>query len=102
MIDIEEKKNNLRSKYKENKIINGNYDKSLGVKCVNGTFVGLKKDNIIEYKCIPFVGEQPIGVNRWKAPIEYTEDDNVYEVYYNAKSSYQKESFSETASYLIY
>lgn len=98
MIDTEEKKKNLYSKYKANKIINGDYDKSLGVKCVNGTFVGLKNGNIIEYKGIPFVGEQPVGINRWKAPVEYTEDDNVYEAYYNAKSAYQHESFTVTAS----
>ena len=28
-------------------ITDGNYDKSLAVKCINGTFVGRKKENII-------------------------------------------------------
>ena len=40
------------------KIADGNYDKSLAVKCVNGTFVGKKTQNIIAYKGIPFVGRQ--------------------------------------------
>ncbi|MDO5850415.1 MAG: carboxylesterase family protein [Methanobacteriaceae archaeon] len=98
MFDVEEKKKELRSNYGENKEITGDYDESLAAKCVNGTFVGLKKNNIIEYKGIPFVAEPPIGDNRWKAPIEYKEDDRVYEAYYNAKSAYQAENFSESAS----
>ncbi len=45
----------------ENKpIVDGNYDKSLAVKCVNGTFVGKKTENIISYKGIPFVSQQPV------------------------------------------
>ena len=48
--------------YGENKkITDGNYDKSLAVKCINGTFVGRKNDNVIAYKGIPFVGKQPVG-----------------------------------------
>lgn len=33
----------------------------LAVKCINGTFVGRKNDNVIAYKGIPFVGKQPVG-----------------------------------------
>lgn len=53
----------LRSMYGgENKrITNGGYDKSLAVKCKNGIFVGRKTDNIIMYRGIPFVGQQPVG-----------------------------------------
>ena len=62
-VDIEK----IRARYGENKqITDGNYDKSLAVKCVNGTFVGKKTEDIIEYKGIPFVGEQPGGKNRFK------------------------------------
>ena len=50
------------------KITDGRYDQSLAVKCVNGTFVGQKVENIISYKGIPFVGQQPVGNLRWKAP----------------------------------
>ncbi|MBQ6774308.1 MAG: hypothetical protein IJP48_09650 [Synergistaceae bacterium] len=38
----------LRAQYGENKkITDGNYDKSLAVKCINGTFVGKKNDGVI-------------------------------------------------------
>ena len=35
------------TEYPNKKITDGNYDKSLAVKCVNGTFVGKKAENII-------------------------------------------------------
>ena len=81
--DAEAKKEKMRALYGENKqITDDNYDKSLAVKCINGTFVGKRTDNIIAYKGIPFVGEQPVGKYRWKAPVEFTADDGVYEAYY--------------------
>ena len=77
----------------ENKqITDGNYDQSLAVKCINGTFVGKKDENIISYKGIPFVGQQPIGHLRWKAPVDVTPDDGVYEAYYFPKASCQDKS----------
>ena len=77
------------------KINDGNYDKSLAVKCVNGTFVGQKTENIIAYKGIPFVREQPVGKFRWKAPVEYTPDNGVYEAFHFAKLSVQDLSISD-------
>ena len=48
--------------YGDNKqITDGNCDKSLAVKCINGTFVGKKNEGVIAYKGIPFVGKQPVG-----------------------------------------
>ena len=83
---------NPDSDMKENKkITDDNYDKSLAVKCVNGTFVGQKTDHVITYKGIPFVGQQPVGNLRWKAPVEYAPNDGVYEAYYNAKGACQPE-----------
>ena len=80
----------IRSLYGENKCItDDNYDKSLAVKCVNGTFVGKKNENIIEYKGIPFVGKQPVGDLRWKAPVDVVPDDGVYEAFYNGKTPCQ-------------
>ena len=77
----------LRAQYGENRrITDGGYDKSLAVKCVNGTFVGKKNDQIIAFKGIPFVGKQPVGEYRWKAPVDYAPDDGVYEAYYNGKT----------------
>ncbi|MBR6142217.1 MAG: carboxylesterase/lipase family protein [Bacteroidaceae bacterium] len=77
--------------YVKNQIItDGNYDKSLAVKCINGTFVGKKAENVISYKGIPFVGQQPVGNLRWKAPVDVTPDDGVYEAYYYGKAPIQE------------
>ncbi|MBQ8699842.1 MAG: carboxylesterase family protein [Schwartzia sp.] len=95
---INEARAMLRAQYGENKrITDGEYDKSLAVKCVNGTFVGKKTENIIAYRGIPFVGKQPSGELRWKAPVDARPDDGVYEAYYNAKSAYGNEQL-ETGS----
>ena len=73
----------MRALYGENKkITDGNYDKSLAVKCINGTFVGKKEKNVIAFRGIPFVGKQPVGELRWKAPVEFAPDDGVYEAHY--------------------
>ena len=72
-------------------ITDGNYDKSLAVKCINGTFVGQKKDNIISFLGIPFVGQQPVGNLRWKAPVDYVANDGVYEAYVFGKTPMQAE-----------
>ena len=83
----------LRAQYGENKkITNGNYDKSLAVKCVNGTFVGKRTENIIAYRGIPFA-QPPVGELRWKTPVDVVPDNGVYEAYFNAKSSYGNENF---------
>ena len=96
---LDEMKAEIRALYGENKrITDGNYDESLAARCVNGTFVGQRVDGIIAYKGIPFVGSQPVGELRWKAPVEISPDDGVYEAYYNGKSAPQKEEFSEGAS----
>ena len=88
----------VRAQYGENKqITDGQYDKSLAVKCVNGTFVGKESEGVIVYRGIPFVGKQPVGEYRWKAPVDFEPDDGVYEAYYNAKSAYQMLELSETA-----
>ena len=99
---LNELKAKLRAQYGENKrITDGNYDKSLAVKCINGTFVGIKKENVIAYKGIPFVGRQPVGELRWKAPVDIVPDDGVYEAYYNAKTPCQNEAVSEGASLYV-
>ena len=48
----EEMKAFIRARYGENHRITGDYDRELAVKCVNGTFVGVKEDNIVSYKGI--------------------------------------------------
>ena len=87
MSEIEEQ---LMPQYGENQqISDGSYDQSLAVKCVNGTFVGRKTENIIAYKGIPFVGRQPVGDLRWKAPVDVAPDNGIYEAYYYGKSPVQ-------------
>ena len=88
--------------YGENKrITDGNYDKSLAVKCINGTFVGKKNDGVIAYKGIPFVGKQPVGNLRWKAPVDVVPDDGVYEAYYNGKTPCQLDYAAQVASVYV-
>ena len=77
------------------KITDGSYDKSLAVKCINGTFVGKKEENIISYKGIPFVGQQPVGNLRWKAPVDFAPDSGVYEAFNFPKASCQDPSVIE-------
>ena len=86
MLGLKEATEKMYALYGENKkITDDNYDHSLAVKCINGTFVGKKTENIIAYKGIPFVGKQPVGEYRWKAPVDVTPDDGVYEAYYFGK-----------------
>ena len=95
---LHEERELIRAQYGKNKkITDGNYEKSLAVKCVNGTFVGQKTDNVIAYKGIPFVGKQPVGELRFKAPVDVVPDYGVYEAYHNAKSAYGNEQL-ETGS----
>ena len=99
---LDEIKAELRAQYGENKpITDGNYDKSLAVKCINGTFVGKKNDGVIAYKGIPFVARQPVGELRWKAPVYVVPDDGVYEAYYNGKSPCQEENITEGGSLYV-
>ncbi len=39
----------IRERYGENHRIIGDCDKELAVKCVNGTFVGVKEGDVISY-----------------------------------------------------
>lgn len=92
----------IRARYGENKpITDGNFDKSLAVKCINGTFVGKKTDDIVAYKGIPFVGEQPVGKNRFKKPVPFANDDGIYEAYNFAKGSLQPETPDDAGSLAV-
>ena len=85
--------------YGENKKIeDGAFDETCAVKCINGTFVGKRTDGILAFKGIPFVGAQPTGDLRWKAPVDYVADDGVYEAFYNGKTPNQTLDRSEAAS----
>ena len=96
---LNDAKEKIRARYGENKkITDDTYDKSLAVKCVNGTFVGRRTENVIAYKGIPFTCKPPVGEHRWKAPMEYLPDEGVYEAFYNGKSPRQGEDISEGGS----
>ena len=47
-------------------------------------------ENVISFKGIPFVGQQPVGNLRWKAPVDVTPDDGIYEAYYYGKTPIQE------------
>ena len=92
-LTLAEGKELMGARYGENKkITDGHYDKSLAVKCVNGTFVGTETENILSYKGIPFVGEQPVGKNRFKKPVPFGKDEGVYEAFHFGKGSLQPET----------
>lgn len=80
---LDEATKRMEALYGENRRIEDDaYDEACAVKCVNGTFVGKNNDGILAFKGIPYVGKQPTGDLRWKAPVDYTADDGVYEAYY--------------------
>ena len=92
----------IRARYGENKpITDDDYDKSLAVKCVNGTFVGTKTDDVVSYKGIPYVGQQPVGENRFKKPVPFEADEGVYEAYHFARGCLQPISADDAGSLAV-
>lgn len=87
----------MRALYGKNKIITGEYDHSLAVKCENGTFVGVDNGDVISYKGIPFA-KPPINELRWKAPEYVEKQDVVRQAYYFGKAAIQEPWFSELSS----
>ena len=71
-----ERKNNTMSVNK--RITDGNFDKSLAVKCANGIFVGKKTDELVIWKGIPYA-TQPVGKLRWKKALPAAADEGVYD-----------------------
>ena len=55
----------------------------------------MRAEGVITYKGIPFVGRQPVGKLRWKAPADVAPNDGVYEAYYNSKAACQHEALSD-------
>jgi len=95
-LGLTEEQQKVTAQHAENtRIADGNYDKSLAVRCINGTFVGSRTENVIVYKGIPFVGRQPVGELRWKAPVDVVPDDAVYEAYYYGKTACQDAALSD-------
>ena len=102
-MELQEIRDTLHAMYggENREIKDGNYDRSLAVRCVNGTFVGRKREGVVIYRGIPYVGRQPVGELRWKAPVDTVADDGVYEAYYNAKSAYGNAEFEVGSMYYM-
>ena len=79
-MELQEIRDKLKDMYGgENKpITDGNYDPSLAVRCINGTFVGRKTENITVFRGIPYA-TQPLGKLRWQKPLPAADDDGVYD-----------------------
>lgn len=91
-------KDRVRSTYGENRVITGDYDRSLAAKCANGVFVGRAQGDILAFRGVPFA-KPPTGRRRWQAPQPPKDSDAVFEAYYNGKSPVQTEWHTELGSY---
>ena len=97
---LDEEEARMEALYGENhEITDGNYDPALAAKCVNGTFVGKKSGDVIAFKGIPYVGHQPSGEYRWKAPTDVEPNEGVYEAYYFGKVPRQCGNSSQIGSF---
>ena len=88
----------VKKRYKKNNRLEIIPKNSFPVKCLNGTFLGKEKDNIISYKGIPFA-KPPIKNLRWKPPLECDNSNDIFEAYSFQKSPIQVQVEGETASY---
>ena len=88
----------VKKRYKKNNRLETIPKNSFPVKCLNGTFLGKEKDNIISYKGIPFA-KPPIKNLRWKPPLECDNSNDIFEAYSFQKSPIQIQVEGETASY---
>ena len=88
----------VKKRYKKNNRLETIPKNSFPVKCLNGTFLGKEKDNIISYKGIPFA-KPPIKNLRWKPPLECDNSNDIFEAYSFQKSPIQVQVEGETASY---
>ena len=61
------------------------------VRTENGWVRGIQAADprITAYKGIPFVGKQPVGDLRWKAPVDVAPDIGLYEAYHYGKAPVQ-------------
>jgi len=70
-----------------NSEISGDYDETLAVKCVNGTFVGTEENGVASWLGIPYA-KPPVGGRRFKAPEYVDASDRVFEARYYGKGAF--------------
>ena len=70
-----------------NSEITGDYDETLAVKCVNGTFVGTEENGVASWLGIPYA-KPPVGGRRFKAPEHVDASDRVFEARYYGKGAF--------------
>ena len=87
----------LKKLYRKNNRLESIPENSFPIKCLNGTFVGKEKENIISYKGIPFA-KPPIKNLRWKPPVECDNSNDIFEAYCIEKSPVQTHGEGEAAS----
>ena len=88
----------LKKLYKKNDKLDSIPENSFPIKCLNGTFVGKEKENVISYKGIPFA-KPPIRNLRWRPPVECDNSDDIFEAYAYQKSPVQRHGEGEAASF---
>ena len=81
----------------ENRVITGDYDDTLAVRCDNGIFVGRELNGVRAFKGIPYA-EPPVGELRWQPPVDARAGNEVREAYWFGKSCIQTEANTERAS----
>lgn len=87
----------MKIKYRKNRLIKGNYDRTASAVCENGTFVGRREGSVLSFKGIPYA-QPPVGGLRWKNPLPAEKSSAVYTAYYYGKSPLQTEWPSEVGS----
>ncbi len=70
-----------------NSEITGDFDETLAVKCVNGTFVGTEENGVASWLGIPYA-KPPVGGRRFKAPEYVDASDRVFEARYYGKGAF--------------
>ena len=88
LVDDAFKQSDFEQMNRQNKLIEGKYDKKCAVKTKNGVFVGRKEKNMIFFTGVPYA-KPPIGELRWKAPEPLPESNEVFEAQYFGASAIQ-------------
>lgn len=89
IFDIDKVRQLVGSQFGVNLRIPEGYDTDLLVKCRNGSFSGVRSDDCVFWKGIPYA-KAPIGELRWKAPVPCDESSERFEAKYFGPSEPQE------------